>query len=79
MCARPYRPRKISQKSLGKHPPKKNQIVIFFPNWPSQPLPPQNVNFLKSIFDLLLIRQKIDLIKCKLWGDPRPPSPFGKS
>ena len=36
----------------------------------------RNVNFLKSIFDVLLIHQKIDKIKCKLWG--RPPPPFWK-
>ena len=41
------------------------------------PLPPQNVNFLTSIFVCLSICQKIDLIKCKLWG--RPPPHFGKS
>ena len=52
-------------------PPKKNLNVNFFQ---IGPLPPRNVNFLKSIFDFLLIRQKIDLIKCKLWG--RPPPPF---
>ena len=39
---------------------------------PYPPPPPQNVNFLKSIFDFLLIFQKIDLINCKIWGHPPP-------
>ena len=37
------------------------------------PLPPHNVNFLKSNFDFLLICQKIDINKCKLWGWTPPP------
>ena len=52
---------------------KKIQNVNFFQIGLDPPtLPPQNVNFLKYIFEFLSIRQKIDLLKCKFWG--RPPS-----
>ena len=52
-------------------PPKKNQNVNFF-QIGLDPPPPPNVNFLLSIYDLLLISQKINLIKSKLWGKPPP-------
>ena len=45
-------------------PQKKNQNINFFQiGLDPSPLPSRNVNFLKSILDFLLIRQKIDLIK----------------
>ena len=62
--------REASQKKIQK-------VNFFLIGLEPPPLPPRNVNFLKSILDFLSSRQKIDLIECKLWG--RPPPPFGKS
>ena len=51
----------------------KSKCKLFQIGHSPPPPPPKNVSFLKSIFDFLLIRQKIDLIKCKLWVLPPPP------
>ena len=50
----------------GKGPKKKKNVNFFKIGLDPPSLPPQNVNFLKSILDFLSICQKIDLIKCKL-------------